>query len=210
MRALQGIVVAVVAVVAACKGKSPPPAATGSAAAVVAGSATAPAPAPAAGSAEAPAPAAPAAAKAYEGPTFTVTSSLSGPDIKTKDIDTEAGKTTMTMYAFTNPSDDNVMQMVESNAIAVVPKGSTQKVLSASMEGMTENVHAVVDDKKMVKVGTDDMLDFKAHFSDEDGTFFMRGRVAMRDAKMYQVLAMGKGETTSADGEAFVSSFRLK
>lgn len=211
MRELQGILLVVVSVVAACKKDAATPAvATGS------GSAAAPAPAPmpvagSAGSAEAPAPAvATGTAKPYEGPTFKVSSTLSGPEINQKDIDTDAGKTTMTMYAFTDPKDDNVMQMVESNPITAVSKSAAPKVLESSMEGMTENVHATVDDKKMVTVGTEQMLDFTAHFSDADGKFFMRGRVAMKDAKLYQVLAMGQGPTPSASAETFVTSFLLK
>lgn len=223
MRALQGIVVAV-SLVAACKGNSSSPAATGSAApgsastptgsaASVAAPATGSAVATPSGSgsaaAEAPA-GANTAGKPYEGPTFSVTSNLSGPDVSTKDIDTDAGKTTMTMYAFTDPADDNVMQMVESNPITAVSKSAAAKVLESSMEGMTENVHATVDDKKTVTVGSDSMLDFSAHFSDADGLFFMRGRVAMKNAKLYQVLAMGKGKTPTAAADAFVTSFRLK
>ena len=204
----------VVTLVAACKGKeATPAAATGS------GSAAAPAPAamPAAGSggsATATAPTPPAKADGdahmFKGPTFTVVSLLSGPEITTKDIDTEAGKTTMTMYAFTDPKNDNVMQMVETNPITAVPKSSAPKVLESSMEGMTENVHATVDDKKMVTVGDEQMLDFTAHFSDADGKFFMRGRVAMKDAKLYQVLAMGQGSTPDASAEGFVTTFELK
>lgn len=206
----------VVSLVAACKGKEAAPAATGS------GSAVAPAPAPAAmpaagsaGSATAAAPTPASAeptgvAKAYEGPAFKVSSTLTGPEINQKDIDTDAGKTTMTMYAFTDPKDDNVMQMVESNPITAVSKSAAPKVLESSMEGMTENVHATVDDKKMITVGTEQMLDFTAHFSDADGKFFMRGRVAMKDAKLFQVLAMGQGTTPSASAETFVTSFRLK
>lgn len=214
MRALQGILLVVVSLATGCKGKeAAPAAATGS------GSAAAPTPAPVAGSAGSataeatptPAPAAPTGtAKPYDGPTFTVSSTLSGPDIQKKDIDTDAGKTTMTMYEFTDPKDDNVMQMVESNPITAVPKSSAPKVLESSMEGMTENVHATVDDKKMVTVGTEQMLDFSAHFSDASGKYFMRGRVAMKDAKLYQVLAMGVGSTASPSAETFVTSFRLK
>ncbi len=223
MRAFQGILLVVVSLVAACKGKSSPAVATGSAAAgsaATGSAAAAPAPAPTpepagsgSASAEAPTPPAPTtntAGKPYEGPTFSVTSNLSGPDVSTKDIDTDAGKTTMTMYAFTDPGDENVMQMVESNPITAVSKSAAPKVLESSMEGMTENVHATVDDKKTVTVGADSMLDFSAHFSDADGTFFMRGRVAMKDAKLYQVLAMGKGTKPSPAAEAFVTSFRLK
>ena len=214
MRAFQGILLVVVSLVAACKGKeAAPAAATASGSAVAA--APAPAAMPAAGSAEAaaptPVPAAPTGtAKPYEGPTFKVSSTLSGPEINQKDIDTDAGKTTMTMYAFTDPKDDNVMQMVESNPITAVSKSAAPKVLESSMEGMTENVHATVDDKKMVTVGTEQMLDFTAHFSDADGKYFMRGRVAMKDAKLYQVLAMGQGMTPSASAESFVTSFQLK
>jgi hypothetical protein len=218
MRAFQGILLVVVSLVAACKGKEAAPAATGSGSAVAA--APAPAAMPAAGSAgsagsdtaTAPTPPAKANGEAhmFKGPTFTVVSLLSGPDITTKDIDTEAGKTTMTMYAFTDPKNDNVMQMVESNPITAVSKSAAPKVLESSMEGMTENVHATVDDKKMVTVGTEQMLDFTAHFSDADGKFFMRGRVAMKDAKLYQVLAMGQGSTPDASAEGFVTTFELK
>ncbi|MBV8758509.1 MAG: hypothetical protein JO257_14585 [Deltaproteobacteria bacterium] len=210
MRALHGILAAL-AVVAACKGNSPAPSA---------GSASPPAAMPvaaagSAGSAAAPAvptaPAAPAGtAKPYDGPTFSVASTLSGPDVKDKDIDTEGGKTTMTMYAFTDPGDDNVMQMVEHNPITPVGKDQVQKVLESSMQGMTENVHATVDSQKMIMVGPDPMLDFSAHFSESDGTFFMRGRVAMKNAHLYQVIAMGKGVTASPSGEGFVTSFKLK
>jgi hypothetical protein len=219
MRALQGILLVVASLAAACDKKPAPAAAAGSAAvapapAAAAGSATGSATGSAAAPAVAPTPAdpAPAAAtgKPYDGPTFTVTSTLSGPDVKTKDIDTDAGKTTMTMYAFTDPADDNVMQMVESNPITPVSKSATQKVLESSMEGMTENVHATVDSKKMITVGTDPMLDFSAHFTDEDGLFFMRGRVAMKNAKLFQVLAMGKTAKPSASAESFVTSFKLK
>ena len=221
MRALQGILLVVVSLATGCKKDAAPAATTagsGSAAAATPTPTLTPAPAPVAGSAgsaaaavatPAPAPA-DGTAKPYDGPTFKVSSTLSGPDIQHKDIDTDAGKTTMTMYEFTDPKDDNVMQMVESNPITAVPKASVPKVLESSMEGMTENVHATVDDKKMVTVGTEQMLDFSAHFSDGSGKYFMRGRVAMKDAKLYQVLAMGVGTTPSASAETFVTSFQLK
>jgi len=217
MRAFQGILLVVVSLATACKKDTAP--AVGSAAAPApaampaagsAGSAAAPAPMPAPTPATAEVAAPAGTAKPYEGPTFKVASTLSGPEINQKDIDTDAGKTTMTMYAFTDPKDDNVMQMVESNPITAVSKSAAPKVLESSMEGMTENVHATVDDKKMVTVGTEQMLDFTAHFSDADGKFFMRGRVAMKNAKLYQVLAMGQGATPSASAESFVTSFLLK
>src|SRR6476659_10616665 len=124
MRALQRLVVAVVVVLVGCK-KEPAPAATtagsaaapGSAAVAAPGSAATPTPTP--GSADTGSAAEPAAAtgKVYNGPTFSITSTLPGPDTKQKDIDTDAGKTTMTMYEFADPKDDNAFQAVETNPI---------------------------------------------------------------------------------------------
>jgi hypothetical protein len=212
MRALKCLAVAVVVVLVACKGKSPSPwASSGSAAPTVSAKEAAAAPAPVAedkGSAVAePAP----AAKTYDGPTFTITSTLPGPDTKTKDIDTDSGKTTMTMYEFADPSDDDTMQMVESNEVGVKVTGATvERVLEGSMSGMTDNLKAIIDDKKTVKVGDDSMLDFSSHFSAEGTDYFFRGRVAFKGGQLYQVAAMGKGTKASASAETFVTSFRLK
>ncbi len=216
MRALKRLAVAVVVVLVACKGKSQNPwASPGSAAPTVSAKEAAAAPGSAAtpvaddkGSAVAEA--APAG-KTYDGPTFTITSTLPGPDTKTKDIDTDSGKTTMTMYEFADPSDDDTMQMVESNAVGVKVTGAAvEKVLEGSMSGMTDNLKAIIDDKKTVKVGDESMLDFSSHFSDGTTDYFFRGRVAFKDGQLYQVAAMGKGTKATASAETFVTSFRLK
>jgi hypothetical protein len=205
MRARQGWTVALVVVLAACKGKSQNPwAGPGSAAPTVSAKDTVAAPGSAAAE---PAP----AGKTYDGPTFTITSTLPGPETKTKDIDTDSGKTTMTMYEFADPSDGDTMQMVESNAVGVeVSADAVEKVLEGSMSGMTDNLKAIIDDKKTVKVGADSMLDFSSHFSADGTDYFFRGRVAFKGGQLYQVAAMGKGTKASASAETFVTSFRLK
>jgi hypothetical protein len=223
MRALQRLSIALVVLVVACKGKSTEPAvapgsavasgaaaATGSAAAgsAVAGSA-APGSDVAGSDVAAPAAGSAVAGKAYDGPTFTVRPTLAGPEIKKKDIDTDAGPTTMTMYEFTDPNDDWAIQMVESNAIPA-SAGSIPKLLESAIEGMTENVKAKVVDKHMVQIGSARGFDFTATWADENGLFFMRGRVAIKNNALYQVIAIGKGYDVTPGAESFASSFALK
>jgi hypothetical protein len=216
MRALQGLVIVVGMVVVGCKGKGPAPATgsappTGSATAqgsADTGSATAPGSAaeakPVEGDTKAP-----AAAKVYDGPTFTISSTLPGPDTKQKDIDTDVGKTTMTMYEFADPADDDTMQMVESNPVNAKVT-DVSKVLEGSLSGMTGDLKAVIDDKKTVSVSGVSMLDFSSHFQQEGTDYFFRGRVAFKNGNLYQVAAMGKGTKPTASAEQFVGSFRLK
>jgi len=208
MRALPRLVFALL-VVAACKGKSAEPtvgsAAAGSAAPTAgSGSATAAGSGSGTGSATAATP------KVFDGPTFTVASTLPGPKLETKDIETEvAGKTTMTAYEFADPSDDNSVEMVETNPNPVKP-GTISKVLENTIDGMTGAVKATVDEKHLVTIGSARGYDFNAHFIDEDGEFFMRGRVAIKDDTLYQVIALGKGEKPTPVADAFVESFSLK
>jgi hypothetical protein len=223
MRALQQLCFVVVVVVAACKGKGAEPAAGATGSAVVtgsaggaaiagsaAGSATAGSATGSAGSdvATAPAGSDAVAGKPYVGPTFTVTPSLSAFEIKKKDIDTDAGKTTMTMYEFTDPADDNVVQMVESNPIPA-NAGAIAKLIDSAIEGMTEDVKATISDRHLAHVGSVRGTDFTASFVDENGLFYMRGRVAIKDNTLYQVIAIGKGDVTPA-ANAFAESFQLK
>jgi hypothetical protein len=197
----------------ACKGKSPPPEPTAGSAAV--GSAEGSAVGSAAGSAVAATPdastgSATVEAKVYEGPTFTVSTTLPGPETKEKEIDTDAGRVTMSMYTFgPDPGDANSLAMVETNPVGVKVVNA-EKVLEASMAGMIRPLKATVDDKKMVTVGSGQMLDFTSHFSDEDGDYYLRGRVAVAKDTLYQVVAIGTGRTASASAEAFVTGFRLK
>jgi hypothetical protein len=220
MRALQGLVVVVAIAGVGCKGKSPEPttgsgsatagSATGSGSADT-GSATGSAQtgSAATGSADTGSAAAAGSPKVFDGPSFTVSSTLTGPETVKKDIDTDAGPTTMTMYEFEDPSDGNRLEMVETNPAKWQP-GSEQKVMQASMDGMTGNVKATIDDKKTITVDGTKMLDFSSHFSDEDGVFFFRGRVTVKNGLLYQVAAMGKGTQATPAAEAFVTSFHLK
>jgi hypothetical protein len=199
----------VLAFLFACKGKATETT-SGSAAPPVSGSATGSAAGSATGSAAVGSGSAVVEAKLYEGPTWTVSTTLPGPETKEKEIDTDAGRVTMSMYTFgPEPSDANSLAMVETNPVGVKVV-SSEKVLEASMVGMIRPLKATVDDKKMVTVGKTEMLDFTSHFSDEDGDFFLRGRVAVLNDTLYQVVAMGTGKTTSPWAEAFVSAFRLK
>ncbi|CAN5908428.1 hypothetical protein BH11MYX3_BH11MYX3_04610 [soil metagenome] len=200
MRAFTHHVVAAVLVLVACKDKSSDSAPTPGSAAP-SGSAAAPAPAPAT-------PVAAPAAKTFDGPTFTIKSTLPGPTTKQKEIDTAQGKTMMTMYAFSDPSDENNIQMVESNPITA--PGDLAKARENSMEGMTGNLQSTIESKTLVTVNGTEMLDFTAHFSDADGTFFLRGRVAIKDNTLYQTLSMGSGTKPSSAAVTFVESFTLK
>jgi hypothetical protein len=190
----------VLAFLVACKGKATETA-SGSAAPATSGSGSATGSATGSAAVE---------AKLYEGPTWTVSTTLPGPETKEKEIDTDAGRVTMSMYTFgPDPGDANSLAMVETNPVGVKVV-SSEKVLEASMVGMIRPLKATVDDRKMVTVGKTEMLDFTSHFSDEDGDFFLRGRVAVLNDTLYQVVAMGTGKTTSPWAEAFVTAFRLK
>jgi hypothetical protein len=180
-------------VLVACKDKAPAPTA-----------APAPTPALAPTSTDAAAPA--LAGKAFDGPTFIISSTLSGPETKHKEVDTAAGKTTMTMYTFTDPADDNTAQMVEINAVPSTPV-SDGKLRYSAMEGMIRDLEATVDHQEGVTVGDIDMLDFTAHVAD---SFFVRGRVAIKAGTLYQVVAFGSGRTPTPAAELFVTSFVLK
>lgn len=182
----------------ACKGNSSAPPAQGSA--TTPGSAATP---PADAAAAVP------GAKVFEGPTFSVSSTLSGPETKQRDIDTDAGKTTMTMYVFTDPTDGNTAQMVETNPIPVKNVDHT-KVLESAVVGMTGDLKALVHEQKFVTVAGKTMLDFTALITDADGVFSVRGRVAFEGGTLYQVLAMGSGPKPSASADLFITSFQVK
>ena len=92
---------------------------------------------------------------------------------------------------------------------AVDPEVDRMIVESVENE-LSVDLKATVDDKKTVTVGDTTMLDFTAHFSDSDGMFFLRGRVAYRAGTLYQVLAMGPGQVPTSSAELFASTFALK
>lgn len=175
-------------VLVACKDKAPEPAAT-------------PAPAPA--------PAPSAAAKAFDGPTFTISSTLPGPETKERPLDTGSGKAMMKLYEFTDPTDEDTAQLVQTTHLAITA-AEEQLAIDNAMTGTTGDLKATIDDKKMVTVGATPMLDFTAHFTDQDGTFFLRGRIAVKTGTLYQILAMGKGTTPSASAQTFVGTFVVK
>jgi hypothetical protein len=175
-------------VLVACKDKAPEPAATPPAA---------------------PAPAANPAAKAYDGPTFTISSTLPGPEMKERPLETGSGHAVMKTYVFTDPSDANTAQMVQTTHLAITAD-EEQLAIDNAMTGTTGDLKATIDDKKMMKVGATPMLDFTAHFTDEDGTFFLRGRIAVKNGTLYQTLAMGTGTKPSASARTFVDTFVVK
>lgn len=190
--------------VAACdNGKEPAPvASTRGSAAMAPGSAAEPA-----GSA-----APVATAKSFDGPSFTVTSTLSGPTTKTSDLDTAVGKVTMTMYTFEDPADQNAAQIVQTTPVTLVGAATT-KALYDAMEGMRASVNATIDDQKMITVNGAETLDFTGHFTDPSpggGEFFVRGRIAVKNNTLHQAVALGQGRKPSASATRFAESFALK
>ncbi|MBA3451977.1 MAG: hypothetical protein H0T42_02635 [Deltaproteobacteria bacterium] len=217
----------IVAPLAACdkaKDKGATPAAgsavgsAGSAAATTAGSAADPAgsaaakPADTAGSAaEKPVTGAiDANWKVFEGPTFTVKAATK-PAENTTDVPTDLGPMAMTAYTFQEGDEAKAHAVMTTKLPDSVKGADKAKMLRDARDGMINKYGAKVDKDDEIKIGDTPALDFAAHGDHAQlGKFYVRGRVAIKNHTLYQVMSLGQGHTQQPDSAAFVESFQLK
>jgi hypothetical protein len=84
-------------------------------------------------------------------------------------------------------------------------------MLIDARDGMVGKYGATLDNNEEIKIGTTPALDFAAHGQHPQlGNFFLRGRVAVHDKTLYQVMALGAGHTQIPAAATFVESFAFK
>jgi hypothetical protein len=214
----------IVAPLAACEKKAPAPAvgsAAGSATPTAGSAAAKPAdmagsaaakPADMAGSAEAkPADGAiDANWKVFDGPTFTVKAAVK-PAENTTDVPTDLGPMAMTAYTFQEGDEAKAHAVMTTKLPDSVKGADKAKMLRDARDGMINKYGAKVDMDKEVKIGDTDALDFAAHGDHAQlGKFYVRGRVAIKNHTLFQVMSLGQGHSQQPDSAAFVESFQLK
>ena len=148
--------------------------------------------------------------KVFDGPTFTV-KAAGKPAETTTDVPTDLGPMAMVAYTF-QEGDEAKAHVVMTTKLPDSIKGADKaKMLRDARDGMISKYNAKVDMDKEVKLGDTNALDFAAHGDHAQlGKFYVRGRVAIKNHTLYQVMSLGQGHTQQPDSAAFVESFQLK
>ena len=149
------------------------------------------------------------AARLFDGPTFTVSTTFTGPETTKHDLGSDGGNATLVMYDFSDPADGANGEMVTTTPVSSRSDG-VDKQLEDAMDRNAQESHATIDTKKTVNVDGLPILDYTVHFTKDGGTYFYRGRETIKSNTMYQVITMGHGATPPAWAEAFVTSFKIK
>ena len=148
--------------------------------------------------------------KVFDGPTFTV-KAAGKPAENTTEVPTDLGPMPMIAYTF-QEGDEAKAHVVMTTKLPDSIKGADKaKMLRDARDGMISKYNAKVDMDKEVKLGDTNALDFAAHGDHAQlGKFYVRGRVAIKNHTLFQVMSLGQGHTQQPDSAAFVESFQLK
>jgi hypothetical protein len=148
--------------------------------------------------------------KVFDGPSFTVKAAVK-PAENTTDVPTDLGPMAMTAYTFQEGDEAKAHAVMTTKLPDSVKGADKAKMLRDARDGMINKYGAKVDMDKEVKIGDTDALDFAAHGEHAQlGKFYVRGRVAIKNHTLFQVMSLGQGHTQQPDSTAFVESFQLK
>jgi hypothetical protein len=148
--------------------------------------------------------------KVFDGPTFTV-KAAGKPSENTTDVPTELGLMAMTAYTFQEGDEAKAHAVMTTKLPDSVKGADKAKMLRDARDGMINKYGAKVDKDDEVKIGDTDAIDFAAHGEHAQlGKFYVRGRVAIKNHTLFQVMSLGQGHAQQPDSAAFVESFTLK
>lgn len=148
--------------------------------------------------------------KVFDGPTFTVKAAVK-PAENTTDVPTDLGPMAMTAYTFQEGDEAKAHAVMTTKLPDSVKGADKAKMLRDARDGMINKYGAKVDMDQEVKIGDTNALDFAAHGDHAQlGKFYVRGRVAIKNHTLFQVMSLGQGHTQQPDSAAFVESFQLK
>ena len=148
--------------------------------------------------------------KVFDGPTFTVKAAVK-PAENTTDVPTDLGPMAMTAYTFQEGDAAKAHAVMTTKLPESVKGADKAKMLRDARDGMINKYGAKVDMDKEVKIGDTHALDFAAHGDHAQlGKFYVRGRVAIKNHTLFQVMSLGQGHAQQPDSAAFVESFQLK
>ena len=148
--------------------------------------------------------------KVFDGPTFTV-KAAGKPAENTTDVPTDLGPMAMTAYTFQEGDEAKAHAVMTTKLPDSVKTADKAKMLRDARDGMINKYGAKVDMDKEVKIGETPALDFAAHGEHAQlGKFYVRGRVAIKNHTLFQVMSLGQGHAQQPDSAAFVESFTLK
>ena len=148
--------------------------------------------------------------KVFDGPTFTVKAAVK-PAENTTDVPTDLGPMAMTAYTFQEGDEAKAHAVMTTKLPDSVKTADKAKMLRDARDGMINKYGAKVDMDKEVKIGETPALDFAAHGEHAQlGKFYVRGRVAIKNHTLFQVMSLGQGHAQQPDSAAFVESFTLK
>jgi hypothetical protein len=148
--------------------------------------------------------------KVFDGPTFTVKAAVA-PSTNTTDVPTDLGPMAMTAYTFQQGDEAKAHAVMTTKLPDSVKGADKAKMLRDARDGMVNKYGAILDKDEEVKLGTTPALDFAAHGEHAQlGKFYVRGRVAIKNDTLFQVMSLGQGHTQQPDSTAFVESFVLK
>lgn len=148
--------------------------------------------------------------KVFEGPTFTVRAA-GKPAENVTDVPTELGPMAMTAYTFQEGDEAKAHAVMTTKLPDSVKGADKAKMLRDARDGMINKYGAKVDKDEEIKIGDTSALDFAAHGDHAQlGKFYVRGRVAIKNHTLFQVMSLGQGHAQQPDSAAFVESFRLK
>lgn len=148
--------------------------------------------------------------KVFDGPTFTVKAAVK-PSENTTDVPTDLGPMAMTAYTFQEGDEAKAHAVMTTKLPDSVKGADKAKMLRDARDGMINKYGATVDMDKEVKIGDTNALDFAAHGDHAQlGKFYVRGRVAIKNHTLFQVMSLGQGHAQQPDSAAFVESFQLK
>ena len=148
--------------------------------------------------------------KVFEGPTFTVKAAVK-PAENTTDVPTDLGPMAMTAYTFQQGDEAKAHAVMTTKLPDSVKSADKKKMLRDARDGMVNKYGAKIDKDDEIKIGDTYALDFAAHGEHNQlGKFYVRGRVAIKNDTLFQVMSLGQGHTQQPDSAAFVESFLLK
>jgi len=148
--------------------------------------------------------------KVFDGPTFTVKAAVK-PSENTTDVPTDLGPMAMTAYTFQEGDEAKAHAVMTTKLPDSVKGADKAKMLRDARDGMINKYGATVDKDEEIKIGETPALDFAAHGQHAQlGKFYVRGRVAIKNHTLFQVMSLGQGHAQQPDSAAFVESFLLK
>jgi hypothetical protein len=148
--------------------------------------------------------------KVFDGPTFTVKAAVK-PSQNTTDVPTDLGPMAMTAYTFQEGDEAKAHAVMTTKLPDSVKTADKSKMLRDARDGMINKYGAIVDKDDEVKIGDTNAIDFAAHGEHAQlGKFYVRGRVAIKNHTLFQVMSLGQGHAQQPDSAAFVESFTLK